>query len=673
MCKTTVHIETFARCSDEEVALIMTKNYYMVQASNTYGSEKHKAAYLPYATGLLVAYANSHEQFKDEYCFKRFIFTRENISSAVSSLEEPFLVGFSNYIWNTEYNKALAAAVKERFPSCYIIFGGHNVPPDTSFLEQYDYIDFLIHGEGEEAFCALLAELAKDEPDFSRVPNLSWREGGRYCQTAVEVLTGTDYPSPYLTGVFDDIMRDYPDMQHDAILETSRGCPRNCAYCDWGCTNSGVKAFPIERVKAEIDWFAENKVAFLWGADANFGHFERDSEIADYIVETRRKTGYPERIRINYSKGNKERVFAITKAFERVGVSKEGATLSFQSLNPQVLKNIGRCNMDLESFKRLMNLYLKEKITSYSELILGLPGETYASFCAGIGTLLAAGQHRMIHVYNCELLPNSPLASPEYIDKFGIKAADVVYRATHSNMENEVNEKSHYIVSTNTMSTEEWVRANIFACFEKSLHHYGPLKYIAIYMFEILGVRYEDFYNAVVDWAASHPDSLSYKTYAFLNNLFKRVSIGEPIELYRNPVYGEITWPPDHVAVLDVIDNLDRYYAEMRPFFLSFGVDEEIFDELIDLQHSVLKQPGAEDMDKRFKYNWREFFKGVFIDDRVDLKEKASIIHISNADTPSNWQDYARESIWFGKNGMTINNNITVTYILAEGIINERI
>ena len=240
------------------------KNVYMVQASTTYGGNLFKAAYLPYAAGLLVAYAWTDETVKKEYCFKRFIFTREEIESAVSSLEDPAIIGFSNYIWNTEYNKALSKRIKELYPDCLIVFGGHNVPPDTEFLEKFDYIDFLIHGEGEEAFLELLLELSKDEPDFSAVSNLSFRnKNGGYTSTPVKILTKTDYPSPYLTGVFDNIIKENPNMQLDAILETSRGCPRNCAYCDWGCTNSKVKLFPIERVHAEIEWFAKNKIAFL--------------------------------------------------------------------------------------------------------------------------------------------------------------------------------------------------------------------------------------------------------------------------------------------------------------------------------------------------------------------------------------------------------------------------
>ena len=397
------------------------KNVYMVQASTTYGGNLFKAAYLPYAAGLLVANAWEDETIRSRYAFKRFVFTREATDEAVASFETPAVIGFSNYIWNTRYNLALARKTKERFPECVIIFGGHNVPPGDSFLRQYPFIDFLIHAEGEDAFRALLLELLNDRPDFNGIHNLSFRSGDGYVTTPEVVQTRTDYPSPYLTGVFDSIFEEHPDMQLDAILETSRGCPRHCAYCDWGCTASAVRLFPMERVLAEIDWFAAHKVAFLWGADANFGAYARDEEITRHLIEVREKYGYPERLRTNYAKNNRDRVFRINRMLERDGMTKEGATLSFQSLNPDTLKAIGRQNMSLAQFREQIAMYRADGVTTYSELILGLPLETYESFCRGIGLLLENGQHRKINVYNCELLPNSPMAQPAYREKYGIK------------------------------------------------------------------------------------------------------------------------------------------------------------------------------------------------------------------------------------------------------------
>ena len=115
--------------------------------------------------------------------------------------------------------------------------------------------------------------------------------------------------------------------------------------------------FPLERVKAEIQWMANHKIAFVWGADANFGLYNRDLEIADALVAAKESTGYPERMRMNYAKNNAENVFEIVKKFKACNFDRIGATLSFQSMSPVVLKNIGRTNNDLSFYKNLLTKF----------------------------------------------------------------------------------------------------------------------------------------------------------------------------------------------------------------------------------------------------------------------------------------------------------------------------
>ncbi len=640
------------------------RNLYLVQASNTYVGRDFKAAYLPYAVGLLAAYAFEDEKIKNEYAFKRFIFTREKTDKAVQSLDAPAVIGFSNYVWNTQYNLVLAEKVKKAYPDCVIIFGGHNVPPDNLFLEKYPFIDFLIHGEGEEAFKAILLEICKDEKDFSKIPNISYRVNEKEnAKTQTEVLCRLDYPSPYLNGWFDSIFEENPDMQLDAILETSRGCPNACAYCDWGCNSSRIRFFPIERIKAEIDWLSEHKVKFIWGADSNFGAAERDLEIVDYLIDKREKTGCPERLRINYAKANPQRVFEISCKLEKYGLSKEGATLSFQSLDPQTLENIGRKNMSLDKFSELIALYRKEGITTYSELITGLPGETYESFCKGIGKLLEAGQHRLITTYNCELLPNSPMAQPEYMAKHGIKTIEVESIVAHSEVDDEVKEKTVYIIGTNTLSTEDWIACNVFTCIEESLHHHGILKYIAVYLHYDKGIPYEDIYNMVIRYTKSKPDSVLRPAYDFLYGYYKSIAEGKPIALYSNPLFGEVTWMPKKATHLATVYRLDEFYWEIKDSLCYLGVEENIIEELIEYQKTVLKLPFKNHYSVDFDYDWSKYFEQALAGNYQPLEKKKIRVSIDNEVHRTNWKDYAMEAVWFGVNGITLNPGIKTEYI----------
>ena len=107
------------------------KNIYFVQADVSACSGT-KNSYLPYTAGILIASAWTSQIVRDNFCFKGFLFLREDVKKVVERLEDPAYIGFSNYCWSTEYNKCLASAVKEKFPDCVINFGGHNVPDNFS-------------------------------------------------------------------------------------------------------------------------------------------------------------------------------------------------------------------------------------------------------------------------------------------------------------------------------------------------------------------------------------------------------------------------------------------------------------------------------------------------------------------------------------------------------------
>ena len=68
----------------------------------------------------------------------------------------------------------------------------------------------------------------------------------------------TVLPSPYLTGVFDETMKENPNERWLASWETNRGCPFSCAYCDWGSAiASKVSRMDMDKLEKELMWFAK--------------------------------------------------------------------------------------------------------------------------------------------------------------------------------------------------------------------------------------------------------------------------------------------------------------------------------------------------------------------------------------------------------------------------------
>lgn len=625
----------------------MKKNIYFVQVSAVYG-ESVKTAYLPYASGCLAAYAWNDKTVAESYNIGRFIFIRENIDKAIDSLEKPFLVGFSSYIWNMEYNREFARRLKKRYPECIVLFGGHNVNPDGSNLDEMPYCDIVMHGEGEEPFKALLLALHEGKP-LSTVNNISYRENGKIVSTKRTAPGNIEnYPSPYLSGCFDSIIEE-SGISPSIIWETNRGCPNRCAFCDWGALKAKVRHFPIERIKAELDWMVKNKVEYVYCADANFGLFPRDTEIADMIIEYRDTYGYPQVFKTNYTKNRDDVVFEISQKLIKKSIGKS-PTLSFQSLSPDVLKSIGRSNMELEHFKNLMVRYNEAEVPVYSELILGLPGETYESFSDGICTLLECGQHTCIGIYPCELLPNSLLANPDYMHDFGLKTVRTPFSQYHCKLNNDdVGELSNIIVSTNAMNLEDWRRSFIFSICVQTFHNLGLTRAVAMYLNHEKGISYKAFYEKLIKWLDFQSDSsVSGSAYAHLKQLTVDVSEGKGT--FSVP-YGEkeiITWSFEEYIFFRLVRELDKFYKEFFDFADSFDIDSEILNELLSYQKDIMKQPFKGCCEIKSEYDFYSYFNRIYSDSYSPLEKKKTTLLIEGEAFES-WDEYARVCIWYGR------------------------
>ena len=344
---------------------------------------------LPYSIGVLYSYAFQNFVIKTNYRLCGLLVEKLDPEYYLSVLEKPDVFAFSCYIWNYEYSKQLAKRIKEDYPECVIIFGGHSIPISQSeLLRDLPYVDYLIHGEGEIPYQELLLYLLGCL-DIECVHNISYRLDDGISYNYHPDCIAEEYPSPYLTGVFDKMFDD-PNVRYNATIETNRGCPFHCAYCDWGLNQSRIRMMDLDRILTEIEWMGQHQIVICNGADSNFGMFSRDLIIANKIAETRKKYGFPYKFSVSFSKQSDERVLEISRILNSCGVL-AGVTISFQSLNPKTLELIGRRNLSAEHFKKLIAQYNKENIPTYSELILGLPEESYDTFTAGISELIANG------------------------------------------------------------------------------------------------------------------------------------------------------------------------------------------------------------------------------------------------------------------------------------------
>ncbi len=619
------------------------KNVYLAQINVAYSD---RLAYLPYAAACITAFAKNDNEINEKFSFGEILFLREKIEDAIKRIKDPFAVGFSCYVWNMEYNKALAKKIKELYPSCVIVFGGHNIPYDTSVLRENDFIDILIHGEGEVCFTELLKGL--DKGDISDVSDISYRRENELITTKRSngCFSLENYPSPYLTGIFDSMYEEYPLIDFQATLETNRGCPYQCAFCDW-CFTEKIRYFPMEKIKAEIKWMSEHKVSYCYCADSNFGISPRDMEVAQCVVDYHNSTGYPGIFKPCYAKNSDELVFGIGKLLNNNGVDK-GVTLAYQSINPEVLENIGRRNLDIEYYTKLNARYTAEGIPTYTELILGLPGETYKSFCEGLCYLLEAGQHNSMTVYTCQVYCNAPLAQPDYKEKYGIRWERVPLHGIHypANF-NGVQEYYDVVVETKDMSKEEWVRANMFSVCLQSFHHLGLLRCFAVYARYELGISYYDFYNRLLDFIYSDEKSYLYSLFDMIREKTRDTEYSD--WCYQNDIFSPVGWYFEEGAFLDMAYNKEKYTREIKGFVDSLGIEEDIKESLFRYQNDIIRYPGQEIITVESDYDFYNYFENIYEDNYKPLENKRIKLTIELEKKIYDWAKYAREIIWFGK------------------------
>ena len=621
----------------------MKKNIYFIQPNTLLGN----SIYYPYAVGVLSSYAMQFEDINSQYELAGIIFKEDSEEDVMNAVKDPFIVGFSNYFWNYNYNLQQAKSIKEKYPECTIIFGGHQVSRESDFLEKYSFIDVLIFGEGEIPFTRILRALGENK-SLEGIPNISYRKDG-------EILRGEDkaegvenYPSPYLTGVFDKLLNVPENLEFNAQLETNRGCPYHCSFCDWCDYDLPMRQFPMERVRKDLEWISEHKISYCMCVDSNFGLFPRDEEIAEFAVSLKKKNGFPDKFGACFAKNKTDRIFTINKMFNDVGMSK-GVSLAFQSMSEEVLENISRKNMNKDKLSEQLELYHKAGIPTYTELILGLPGETLKSFSEGICELLERGQHDSINVFRCEVYPNSTLSNKDYMKKFGIKTAINKLNINHCAIDSAVFSGGlEYIIETSTMSAEDLVKATIFSACIQSVHCHGLLQCFAIYLHNAKGVAYYNFYDAFINYFSKREGVIG-DTIRRISRCIESTAESEVDLSYINREFGDITWPYEEAMLLDYIYKIDDFYKEAKEFLNGFGIEEDKMQELMSYQKNLIVTPSSNDVTDEYEYDWKSYFYNILANKEAELQKTKTKLRFFAEAVPSDWENYAKKIIWYGR------------------------
>jgi len=384
---------------------------------------------------------------------------------------------FSNYIWSVDTNLQISEFAKGHSKGNITIHGGPSTPDYREkcheFFADNKSVDIAVHGEGESAIQGILDSLFKsdagnivlNEDSLTKVEGISYRNRNSLADTIVSTeqkarLKKPDLiPSPYLQGYFNSFSANV----EAAIIETNRGCPFGCTFCDWGsATNQKVRKYDLNRVKDEIEWSAKNNIKVLWIADANYGLYDRDIEIASFIIDIKKKYNFPQEVVVNYTKNTTWRLTEIIKIFTEGGIISQGI-ISIQTMDEKTLEVINRKNIKLDKYEELSNIFKNLNLPLSTDLMMGLPGITFDAFKKDLQYYFDSDVS--VKAYPTQLLPNSPMADPEYIRKYQIKTDD-----------------NDFLISTYSYSKEELDEMkNLYKAYTVA-DGYSLLRYILRYL-----------------------------------------------------------------------------------------------------------------------------------------------------------------------------------------------
>ena len=269
--------------------------------------------------------------------------------------EQADVYGFSVYIWNVNEMMQFASEIRVLLPNAKIVFGGPEVSfEDESFFERYPFVDYIMAGEGEDAFVSFCRAL---ENGIS-IP---------------KIIMAMPYEAFTTGGIFYDRIGEKP---HGLVYyESVRGCPFSCAYC-LSSVHDGIRAKSAEKALEDLLRFEEfDGIRTVKLVDRTFNF---DKKRAKTLWRAMSSDAYTKEYHFEVSAALlDEESFEVLAAVPK---GKFRLEIGVQSTNPDTVAAVDR-RLDTEkTLFALRRLHEKRNLHLHADLIAGLPYENFERF-----------------------------------------------------------------------------------------------------------------------------------------------------------------------------------------------------------------------------------------------------------------------------------------------------
>jgi len=269
---------------------IKTKNLYL-KAAEIYGISNYNFLIHPpndsYTAQMVfsryvfpVHWANTEKNFR-EYFNKKIL---KNIESNKNFTFESYVqktdIFYSWVLENVEWNNydfigftlnygqflpslAVAKKIKELNPEKKIVFGGSRTVSNLGMkvLETFDFVDFIVSGDGEEA----LYRLVSNYQDYEPIPGLIYRMGEEAVWNESDNhIDLNDLSIPSYDHFYEELRSSSVDVQQYfhyfgyLPVEISRGCWWNkCSFCNLNIQHQKYREKSVDKIVEEIQFLSD--------------------------------------------------------------------------------------------------------------------------------------------------------------------------------------------------------------------------------------------------------------------------------------------------------------------------------------------------------------------------------------------------------------------------------
>jgi radical SAM superfamily enzyme YgiQ (UPF0313 family) len=398
---------------------------------------------VPLAAGYLKMYAQRRglDQFYDIELFPPGLSNTLSDCGLVEEIQtrDPWMVGFTCYLWNIDRTLWIASRLKERRPDLRIIIGGPEVTADNAWVLQHPAIDFAVIGEGEQTFAELLTALRDQNTPREAIAGLfvacreqstsdlvvleEWlpNPAGEFSRNAPASGSSADITSgpgasaprrielpafrqplasldaissPYLEGILDAADEEL------LLLETIRGCIFKCKFCYYPKSYDDLYFVSREKIIANLEYARERGVKEVVLLDPTLNQARNFADFVKLLAEQNRDH--------QWRYFGELRAEGLTPDIARLlrEANFTEVEIGLQSIDPLAMDLMDRKN-NMKAFQRGVSALMDVGIDVKVDLIIGLPGDTPDSVRRGMHFLRDSGLYSSVQVFNLAILPGT--------------------------------------------------------------------------------------------------------------------------------------------------------------------------------------------------------------------------------------------------------------------------